>query len=69
MKFKEYLEEINRLAKTNPELLDKEVVHSSDLEGNNYHFVVYPPSKGHFNGATFESHDMTENDVNSVLLN
>lgn len=40
MKFKEYLEELNKLAEENPESLNMDVIYASDDEGNSYHTVI-----------------------------
>lgn len=48
MKFREYLEKLNKLADTNPETLDFTVVAASDAEGNSYSEVYYSPTIGYF---------------------
>jgi len=42
MKFKEYVENLNKLLKENPEIEAYEVVTSSDDEGNEYNEVDRP---------------------------
>ena len=44
MKFKKYLEQLNKLAKERPELLNCEIIYSQDDEGNNYQKVENEPS-------------------------
>ena len=44
MKFKKYLEQLNKLAKERPELLNYEIIYSHDDEGNNYQKVENEPS-------------------------
>ena len=44
MKFKQFLEELNNLAKENPKTLDYNVIYSSDDEGNSYHNIHCAPS-------------------------
>lgn len=51
MKFKEYLEYANELAKKHPEYLELDVCYSIDDEGNGYCKNVYAPSAGVFDGG------------------
>lgn len=44
MKLKQYLEQLNKLAKENPESLEMEVFTSRDDEGNGYNAVYYSPA-------------------------
>lgn len=48
MKFKEYLENLNKLAEENPETLDMTVVYAKDDEGNGFQEINYAPSIGNF---------------------
>lgn len=45
MKLKEYLKELERMAKENPETLEYEVIYCVDDEGNAYNKVNYLPSR------------------------
>ena len=48
MILRNFLGQINERVKTNPELLDCEVIYATDAEGNDYDNVSYPPSLGNF---------------------
>lgn len=50
MLFKEYLEELNKLAQENPKVLDYVVVSAADDEGNSYQIVSYAGTIGKFEG-------------------
>jgi len=50
MTLKQYIDSINEFVKQNPEALDLDVIHASDDEGNRFHLIQYPISKGFFNG-------------------
>lgn len=64
MKLKEYLESLNDLAKENPELLESQVIYSSDDEGNSYEEVYYTASvvKGEWEGREFCRTDSEDDD-------
>lgn len=74
MKFKEYLAELNKIAKKNPETLNMDVIYSKDDEGNGYQQVSYEPSKGFYDGdeftgeGHFEECEITEN-PNAICIN
>ena len=52
MKFKEYLENLNKIAKESPEVLEYEVIQASDDEGNSFQKVIYNPGQlGYFEGS------------------
>lgn len=66
MKFKEYVENLNKLLAERPETAELDVVTSRDDEGNGYNLVHYPPSVGHLD----EDRDFTEEkEVNAVCVN
>ena len=48
MKLRQHLQLINELVKENPEVLDMEVIHASDPEGNEYHKILRAPGMGVF---------------------
>jgi hypothetical protein len=56
MKFKQYVQSLNKLLEENPEAADFDVVTSRDDEGNGFNLVAFPPSIGaydaHENGFT-----------------
>lgn len=55
MKFKEYLEKLNKLAQNHPEIADFTVVSAKDDEGNGFNKVHYDPSIGVFDGWDYMS--------------
>ena len=74
MKFKEYLEGLNKMVETRPELLDLEVVYATDDEGNSFSAVRQSPTIGRFrDGDEFmesTSEDWDESDkINAVCIN
>ena len=75
MKFKEYLENLNKFAKEKPQSLDFDVVTSSDDEGNSFNAVHYPPSLGVSDDGDFidlenlKDYGYSESDVNSICVN
>jgi len=54
MKLKEWLEELNELVDHNPNMLEMDIVTSSDDEGNSFNTVQYTPSFGIFIDDEFE---------------
>lgn len=48
MKVKEYLDNFNELIKERPEILEYDLVYSSDDEGNNYNKIFYTPGIGYY---------------------
>jgi len=75
MKFKEYLDNLKKYAKENPDSLNYDVITSVDDEGNGYNLVHYSPSKGIFEDREFISEDGLEDynrdkvDLNSICVN
>ena len=75
MKFKEYLDNLNKYAKENPDSLNYDVITSVDDEGNGYNLVHYTPSKGIFKDREFIPEDGLEDynrdkvDLNSICVN
>jgi len=49
MKLSEYIIHLNTLVNKNPEILNYDVVYSSDDEGNYFGMVHYPPHIGEYN--------------------
>ncbi len=66
MRFKEYLDSLNKLANEKPETLDYMVISSVDDEGNGYNPVIFSPSLGEYEDREFQSE--TEN-FNAVCIN
>ena len=80
MKFKEYIEKLNNLAKEYPSSLEMEVVYSADDEGNTYHKLYFEPSLFQFEDmsqyyleevGSYEegSDDIALEDCNAVCIN
>jgi hypothetical protein len=75
MKLKQYLDNLNRLVKETPEILDLELVYSGDEEGNDFHPLNYLPTLGVFRDGEFvskaylEDMELTEDDINALCVN
>jgi hypothetical protein len=75
MKLRQYLENLNRLAKESPDILDLELVYAGDEEGNDFHSLNYLPTLGVFEHGEFysknnlEDTDYTEDDINALCVN
>lgn len=75
MTLKEYIEQLQKFAETNPETLDMDVIYSRDDEGNGFQQIHYSPSKGLYEDSEFisveqlEDYNREENDVNAVCVN
>ena len=68
MNLAKYIENLQRYANENPETLSEEVVviHASDDEGNSHHKVIFTPTKGNYDGNSFD--DKSQN-VNAICIN
>ena len=76
MKPREFLKNLNKVIKENPEFLEYDVVTSKDAEGNGYNEVHYTPLIGFFEGNGFKSSHWDEEDnkieleeYNAVCIN
>jgi hypothetical protein len=82
MKFKEFVENCNKLLEENPEVAEFDAIYSRDDEGNGYQEVSFTPTIGiREEGWCFEfisidslrdepeEFDYTEHDVNAVCIN
>ena len=73
MTLQEYVDQLNRVLKDNPELGKHEVVYSSDDEGNSYHPVIFGPGlSGNYDKDCREFTSSQENkevEVNAVCIN
>lgn len=69
MTLKQYKQNLDAFIATNPDCLDKQVITSSDDEGNSFHLVVYSPVKGAYDESErdFQTEDIEE--VNAVCVN
>ena len=75
MTLKEFIENLNKFVKENPETLEMQVVTSKDDEGNGFNLVHYEPSKGIFKDREFisseqyEDYEREESETNAVCVN
>lgn len=71
MKFKEWIEELNKFLKENPEIENYEVITAVDPEGNGYYEVDYLPTIGQFEEGEFISKEDVEycETPNAVCVN
>lgn len=73
MKVNEYYNHLKNLIKTDPKILDYEVVFSSDQEGNNFYKVVFRPGLGYYDqdSSEFVSEDCGDNELkyNALCIN
>lgn len=67
MKFKKYVENLNKLLEERPETAEFDVVTSKDDEGNGYNLVHYDPSVGHYDSEEREFEE--EKELNAVCVN
>lgn len=67
MKLKKYFEKIKKLISENPEILEYNVVYSSDDEGNTYSEVHFTPSIGNYDNEEFKEESDEEN--NAICIN
>lgn len=69
MKLKQFLGNLNNLAKESPEVLEFQVVTSKDDEGNGFNAVQYKPSLGMFDGHDFDSGKEANIKPNAICVN
>lgn len=70
MKFKDYLKQLNDLAKESPGSLDLEVIYGADDEGNRFQKVVFSPSfKKVENLGEYNLEVVDEGDINAICIN
>lgn len=75
MTLKEFIENLNEFAKSNPETLNMQVITSKDDEGNGFNNIYYTPSKGIYaeNGflssGQYKEFDIDESETNAVCIN
>ena len=75
MTLKEFTENLEKFIEENPEILNMQVVTSSDDEGNSFNLVYYPPSKGIFEDREFTpfsqyaDYNRDKDETNSVCIN
>jgi len=77
MKFKEYLEKLNKLALDNPNSLEFELIYSHDDEGNEYQKVNHLPclmeieniEDNRFLEQVYDENDEPGENCNTVIIN
>ena len=75
MTLKEFIENLNKFVKENPETLDMQVITSKDDEGNGFNLVHYSPTKGIFEKREFipaeqyEDEEREDEETNAVCVN
>ena len=69
MKLNEYLQLLNEMTESNPEILDYDVITAIDEEGNGYNEVVYEPSVGFYDGDNFRTGVDDEDEMDMVNFN
>jgi hypothetical protein len=67
MKLREFLDNLNKLAKERPETLDFDIVSSKDDEGNGFDLVYYEPTVGTYNSKDKDFQE--ELKPNAVCIN
>ena len=67
MKFKQYVENLNKLLEQRPESADYDVVTSKDDEGNGFNLVHYEPQVGNYDEEEREFKE--EQITNAVCVN
>ena len=67
MKFKQFVENVNKLLADKPETAEFEVVNSKDDEGNGFNIVYYEPSIGMYDEDEKEFEE--EYEPNAICIN
>lgn len=68
MKLKDYLKHLQELVEEHPEMLEYDVVYSSDDEGNDFKEVIYLPSTGTFKDGEWR-HKEADVKPNAICIN
>ena len=70
MKLKDWLDNLNKQIKLDPSMLEQLVVYASDDEGNDFNYVNYTASKGHYEDREYKELSSTDvEEINAVCLN
>ena len=69
MKLKDYKKQLDDLVKENPEILELDIVHSSDDEGNSFQLANFGPCMGNFEGDQFDAHAEIKSNTNAICIN
>ena len=69
IKLKEYIANLNKLVKENPEALTMDVVYSIDDEGNGFQKINYTPQIGEYEGDYNGDFDEEGKNKNAVCIN
>ena len=68
MLLKDYLNNIDKQVKANPEMLELPIVYASDDEGNSFHAVIYMATMGNYRAKRCE-YDTDGKIKNAVCIN
>lgn len=68
MKLKEYMDNLNKLVKDNPEAKEFDVISAIDDEGNGYNLVFFHPTLGVYDGDEFNT-DVDPKKFNAICIN
>jgi len=72
---KQFIEELQALAKKNPKALNMPVVYAKDAEGNGFYEVGFKPTTGIYEDGDFipslqlKKNDRKKSEINSVCIN
>jgi len=70
MKLRQWLNNLNDQVHLDPTMLDMDVVYGSDDEGNDFNWVSYTATKGHYSDREFKAlFDNEPEENNAVCLN
>ena len=69
MQLHQYLDNLNKMAKEHPEILEYDVIYSSDDEGNSFEMIYYTPSVGVFENREFSDISRDIRELNAICIN
>lgn len=75
MKFKQYIEMLQKFIEENPETSEYEAIYSEDDEGNGFGKINFSPTKGVYEYGEFiteanlEDEEMDPSEMNAVCVN
>jgi hypothetical protein len=69
MKFKEFIENVNKVLEENPESGEFEVISFTDRDCNGHNIVYFPPSIGFYDGDYNGEFDYDISPYNAVCIN
>ena len=71
MKLKKFLEALELMIKSNPKILELDIVYSIDDEGNEFKKVYFEPTIGIYNEdeGLFYTEDVQNSYINAICIN